>query len=160
MHAKGHFHHMKLPDEYVFEYCLVVYPLSFSGFRPCEISEQSVQYSKLHRCSPILVPRPSAVYASHMRMMLRYPINSATWLTLQSDMAQLMLYHLMGYTLETISDDDEEDEYRRVDDGVQIVREWSARKEWGDGEEWMESALCGLVRGDRSSFPLDCKASS
>jgi hypothetical protein len=71
-----------------------------------------------------------------------------------------MLFHLMGYTLETISDDDEEDEYRRADDGVQIVREWSARKEWGDGEGWLESALCGLVRGDRSSFLSDCEASS
>jgi hypothetical protein len=136
------------------EYCLVVYPLSFAAFHSCEISEQPVQYSKLHRCSHILVPRPSAVYASLMRMMLRYPKNL---IELRADIAQLILYHLMGHTLETVSDeDDEEDENKRADAAVQTVQEWSARKEWGNGEEWMGDALCGLVRGDRvMRFPPD-----
>jgi len=63
-------------------------------------------------------------------------------------MAMLDLYYLMGYTLETISDEaDEEDEDRRFDAAVKTIREWGLQKEWGEGEEWMEEALIGLVRG-------------
>lgn len=81
------------------KYYLVLYPLSFAVFRPCEISEKPVQYSKLHLRSQILVPRPSAVYASLIRMMLCCPTNSTTWDSLDVDLSQLVLYHLMGYTL-------------------------------------------------------------
>lgn len=155
MEAKGRSH---LIRRSAFNHRLVVYPLSFAAFRSCEISEQPVQYSKLHRCSHILVPRPSAVYASLMRMMRRYPTHSTNWSTLRAEMADLHLYHLLGYTLETISDeDDEEDENKRVDAAVETVREWSARKEWGDGEEWMESALCGFLRGDDRRIPSNCQ---
>jgi len=140
---------------------LVIYPLSFAAFRPCEIMEQPAQYSKLHLCARILVPRPSAVYASMLRMMRRYPTHSSTWMVLRADIAQLILYHLMGYTLETISEeDDEDDEDRRSDDAVEAIREWGLRKEWGEGEEWMEEALFGLMRGaDEIQFPPERRAS-
>lgn len=140
---------------------LVLYPLSFSAFRPCELLEQPVQYSNLRRCERILVPRPSAVYASLMRMMLRYPTNSTTWSVLRVDMSQLVLYHLLGYTLETISDEeDEEEENRRMDAAVETIRGWGTRKEWGEGEEWMEGVLSRLVRGGDMDFPPECRASS
>jgi hypothetical protein len=61
-----------------FDQHLVIYPLSFA-FRPCEITEQAAQYSELHLCSCILVPHPSAVYASLLRMMRRYPTYASTW---------------------------------------------------------------------------------
>jgi hypothetical protein len=53
---------------------------------------------------------------------------------------------LMGYALEIISDngDDEEDENVRMDATVRTVKEWSVRKEWGDEEEWADSSLCGF----------------
>ena len=134
---------------------LVLYPLSFATFRPCEILEQSAQYSNLRRCSRILVPRPSAVYASLMRMMLRYPTNSTTWSILHVDVSQLVLYHLLGYTLETISDEeDEEEENRRIDAAVDTIREW------GEGEKWMEDVLSHIVRGGDIEFPPECRASS
>lgn len=146
MEAKGRSHLLR---RLTFDYHLVVYPLSFAAFRHYELSEQPVKYSKLRRCSHILVPRPSAVYASLMRMMRRYPTNSSNWCTLRAEMADLHLYHLLGYTLETITDEeDEEDENKRVDAAVETIREWSARKEWGEGEEWMESALLGFLRGE------------
>jgi hypothetical protein len=146
--ANGRSHFIRQSVITPLEHRLVVYPLSFAGVRSCEISEQPAQYSKLHRCSHILVPRPSAVYASLLRIMLRYPPDSMTWSVLLADISLLMLYHLMGYTLETVSDDDEEDEDRRTEAALETVREWGVRKEWADGEVWMESALCGLVRGD------------
>ena len=146
MEAKGRSHLLR---KLTFDYCLVVYPLSFAAFRHYELSEQPVQYSRLHRCSHILVPRPSAVFASLMRMMRRHPTNSSNWCTLRAEMADLHLYHLLGYTLETINDEeDEEVENKRVDAAVETIREWSLRKEWGEGEEWMESALCGFLRGE------------
>jgi len=76
-------------------------------------------------------------------------------------MGQLVLYHLLGYTLETISDEeDEEDENRRIDAAVETIREWGMRKEWGEGEEWMEDALSQLVCGGELDFPPECRASS
>lgn len=154
MQAKGRSHFIRQSKITAFDHHLVVYPLSFAAFRSCELSEQPARYSELHRCSHILVPRPAAVYASLMRMMLRYPTNSTTWTILRGEVADLNLYHLLGYTLETVSDEeDEKDENKRVDAAVETVRGWSARREWADGEEWIGSELCGLLCGDRTCFP-------
>ena len=61
MRAKGR-HHLVRPSAMnpSFDQHLVIYPLSFAAFRACEITEQAAQYSELHLCSRILVPRPSA----------------------------------------------------------------------------------------------------
>ena len=61
--------------------------------------------------------------------MLGYPTNSAAGTALQADIAQLVLCHLMAYTLETISDKDG----------------WTTM----DKRE-MDSTLRDFVRGDRS----------
>jgi len=161
MRAKGHFYRIKqsamMP---ALDQHLVLYPLSFAASRPCEILEQPAQYSNLRCCSRILVPRPSAMYALLMRMMLQYPTNSTTWSVLEVDVTQLMLYHLLGYTLETISDEeDKEEENRRIDTAVDTIREWGMQKEWGE-EEWMEDVLSRLVRGRDIEFPPECRASS
>ena len=74
------------------------------------------------------------------------------------DVGQLVLYHLLGYTLETISD--EEDENRRIDAAVETIQEWGVQKEWGEGEEWMGDALSRLVCGSELEFPPECRASS
>ncbi len=79
---------MKLSDEYVFEYYLIIYPISFAVFRPCGAASAVFEAAPLLAHS--LVLRPSAVY--DMRTILRYPMNSVTWRTVQSDMSQLMLY--------------------------------------------------------------------
>jgi len=161
MRAKGRFYRIKqLATMPALNQHLVLYPLSFAAFRPCEILEQPAQYSNLRLCSRILVPRPSAVYASLMRMMLRYPTNSITWSVLEVDVSQLVLYHLLGYTLETISDEeDEEEENRRIDAAVDTIREWGRQEEWGE-EEWMEDVLSRVVRGGDIEFPPECRASS
>lgn len=126
---------------------LVIYPLSFAAFRPCEITEQAAQYSKVHLCSRILVPQPSAVYASLLRMMRRYPTYSSTRMVLRADVAMLIVYHLMGYTLETISDEDEEDEGRRSEAAAETIREWGVRKEWGKGRSGWKRRCLGLCVG-------------
>jgi len=69
----------------------------------------------------------------------------------------LIAYHLMGFTLEMMSDEiDEEDEDRRSEVAAETMREWGLQKEWGAGEEWLEEALFGLMRG---YFPPEPQAS-
>jgi hypothetical protein len=159
MQAKGRFHCLKRSaiaaalDQYI-----VLYPLSFAALSPSELSEELAQYSELYRCSHILVPHPSAVYASLMRMMLRYPPHSTIWSILQADMAELVLYHLMGYTLETLPSDDDSDaesgdENRRIDAAISTVREWGLRKERTEWEEWMGFALSSSIRGGPLCLP-------
>jgi hypothetical protein len=80
--------------------------------------------------------------------MRRYPTRSSTWTVLRADVAMLIAYHLMGFTLEMMSDEiDEEGEDRRSEVAAETIREWGLRKEWGLGEEWSEEALFGLMRG-------------
>ena len=74
------------------------------------------------------------MYTSLVRIILGYPTNSAIWTTLRADIAQLVLYHLMGYTSD--KGDDEVDECGRMDDAVRTVKEWSVRKEWRDDDEY------------------------
>jgi hypothetical protein len=78
-------------------------------------------------------------------------------------MAMLDFYYLMGYTLETISDEvNEEDEDRRFDAAVKTIREWRLQKEWGEWEErMMKETLIGLMRGvDEINFrPNERRAS-
>jgi len=49
-------------------------------------------------------------------MTLRYPTDSTTWSGLHVDLGQFVLYHLLGYTLEThsLSDEDNEESEDRV----------------------------------------------
>ena len=144
---------------------LVLYPLSFATFPPCEILEQPTQYSNLRLCSRILMLCPSVVYASLMHMMLWYLTNLTTWSVLQVDMSQLMLYHLLGYTLETISDEeDEEQENRCIDAAMDTIQAWGMQKEWGGGG-WRGGGVDGdmlfrLVRGRDIEFLPECRASS
>ncbi|KAI0245813.1 hypothetical protein BJV78DRAFT_1382097 [Lactifluus subvellereus] len=160
MQAKGRFHCLKRSAIAALDQYIVLYPLSFATLSLSELSEKPTQYSELYRCSHILVPHPSAVYASLMRMMLRYPPHSTIWSILQADIAELVLYHLMGYTLETLpsEDDDDgdaesEDEHRRIDVAISTIREWGLRKERTEWEEWMGFALSSSVRGGPLCLP-------
>jgi len=153
MSAKGRFFRIPPPITAT-ERHLVIYPLSFAELRSCEISEQQAQYSKLHCCTRILVPRPSAVYASLMRMILRYPAYSATRSTLEVELSQLILYHLLEHDLETVNAEEDEDEDKRVDTALQTIREWTVRKEWGEEEVWMERVLSRFFRGGGFRFDV------
>jgi len=124
-----------------------------------QILEQPAQYSNLRLCLHILVLCPSAMYALLMRMMLRYLTNSTTWSVLEGDVSQLVLHHLLGYTLETMSDEeDDEQENRRIDAAMDTIQEWGVQKEWG--EKWMEDVLSRIVRGGDIEFPPECRACS
>lgn len=144
---------------------IVLYPLSFSTLHPFELSETSSQYSESEHSSHILVPRPSAVYASLIRMVHLYPTHSSTSSILLSDLSELVTYHLLGYTLETLNYEDsgsdvDDDDARRLDAAISTIQQWTLQKEWAEGEEWMEIALSTLVRTGKLSIPPECTSTT
>jgi hypothetical protein len=65
----------------------------------------------------------------------------------------------LRYNLETIASEDDggdvksDDKIRRVDAATCKIQEWTSRKEWAEGEQWMDSALSSFVCGGRLRFP-------
>lgn len=127
MQAKGRFYCNKQSETIHLNQYIALYSLSFSTLYPFELSETPSQYSESHHSSHILVPRPSAVYASLIRMVHRYRTPLSTSCTLRSDLSELVLYHLLGYTLETLNDDDsgidvDDDDARRLDAAIFMIQ--------------------------------------
>ncbi|KDR77351.1 hypothetical protein GALMADRAFT_139336 [Galerina marginata CBS 339.88] len=130
---------------------LVLYPLSFSTLSFSEVTlEAPFHIQPSVRCTKIYVPPPPVLYASIIRMMLRYPRYCSTRTGLQSDLSELVDYHLLclegGYV------DSEDDELwedlqieQRISDAVFKVLHWD--QEWREGEEWIGDALAAVVRG-------------
>jgi hypothetical protein len=133
----------------------ILFPLSFSSFSAADLTSisSSTYLSSQHHSTPtILVPRPPAVYASILRMMLSYPRYCPTRTVLESDLSELIGYNL--YDLQDGFIDLRDDELweelevdRRIDDAVQIVKGWGCSGEWREGEEWMGDALAAVVEG-------------
>jgi len=165
MQAKGRFYCIKQSEMAFLNRYIALYPLSFSTLYPFEHSETSSQYSESDHSSHILVPRPSAVYASLIRMMHRYRTPLSTSSVLLSDLSELVIYHLLGYNLETLSYEDngsdtDDDDTGRLDTAISTIQEWTSRKEWAEGEEWMEIALSAYVRVGKLCFPPECTTPS
>lgn len=91
-------------------------------------------------------------------MMLRYPRRNPTRGTLETDLSELIGYHLYHLAGGYVDIDDEEkcEELgvdMRIDDAVQTVESWGWDRQWREGEEWMGDALASVVKG---SADLDC----
>ena len=131
----------------------MLYPLSFASLIRSElICAPHITSLPSPRCETILHPSPPAVFASILRMMLRYPRHCPTRRTLEADLSELIGYHL--YRLEDgyVDVDDEElcealEVDRRIADAVQIVKAWGWECRWREGEEWMGDALARVVQG-------------
>ena len=101
------------------------------------------------KCHDVLIPRPAAVYASLFRMMSKYPRYSRTRTSLESDLSELIGYHLLGLEDGYVSPEcwkDMEVE-RRVTDAISTIRQWGWDNEWRDNEEWIGDALVAVVDG-------------
>ncbi|KAJ7180718.1 hypothetical protein C8R46DRAFT_985746 [Mycena filopes] len=128
---------------------LIIYPQSFAALADCELETKPPSHTTSSRCSAVLVPTASAVYASILRLMLRYNESHPTMYELRSQVSELIGYHLLGMSDGYIQDD-EEWERRNVDgrisDAVHLVRSWGVDQVWRDGEEWMGDALAEVIR--------------
>lgn len=103
----------------------------------------------------VLVPRPSAVYASLMRLLYQCPRGNSTRSTLQSDLSQLIMHHLYGMS-DFVGDTEESNEIDwDVVGAMAAVKTWSLEGEWREGEEWMGDALSTVVigKGDLEWLP-------
>ncbi|KAF9068492.1 hypothetical protein BDP27DRAFT_1421850 [Rhodocollybia butyracea] len=75
---------------------IVIYPQSFATISDAELEETTPSHILSPCCSKVFVPTVPAIYASIMRMMLNYPQHSPTMYQLQSDLSELIGYHLLG----------------------------------------------------------------
>jgi hypothetical protein len=82
--------------------------------------------------------------------MLSYPRYCSTRTNLESDLSELIGYHLLGLENGYVDPDDNEsweglEICRRVADAVLSVRQWSWDWEWREDEEWIGDALASVV---------------
>ena len=131
---------------------LVLYPASFAGYSPTDLVPMP-RYTGLPHplCETVLVPSPPAVYASILRMMKAYARFDPVQIAIQSDLAQLVAYHLYGLDCGYVDMDDEElcddlEVDRRMEDAVRIIRSWRRTYFWG-ADDWIGDALEKIVSG-------------
>ncbi|GBE90121.1 hypothetical protein SCP_1801450 [Sparassis crispa] len=152
-YTQGHMHRLTPSSSVGLAQHLVLYPSSFASYIPSELSPApSLIPLASPLCKSILVPRQSAVYASILRMMQRYPRWSSTRSTLETHLSELIGYNLYDLQDGYVDVDDEEscqalEVDRRVEDAVEIVRGWNHTGVWRVGEEWMGDALAAVVKG-------------
>ncbi|KAJ7709222.1 hypothetical protein B0H16DRAFT_1822099 [Mycena metata] len=149
--ARGHSHRITHSIQSRRVQHLVIYPQSFATLGDSEFEEGPPSHLRSPRCAPVLVPTAPAVYASILRMMLQYDEFDPTTGVLQSQLSELIGYHLFELSDGYIdTGDDEEcarwDVDRRVSDAVCVVLAWGVDEVWRDGEEWMGDALAEVVR--------------
>ncbi|CDO78206.1 hypothetical protein BN946_scf184701.g4 [Trametes cinnabarina] len=135
---------------------LVLYPASMASYAPTdlELKPRSTNISE-PLCKTILVPKPPAVYASILRMMRSYTRYAPTRITLESQLSELIGYHLYGLEGGYVDTDDDElceelavDE--RVEDAVRTVDEWRATGQLRDEDGWIAETLADIVSGRRT----------
>lgn len=111
------------------------------------------------RCAAVSVPRPSAVYASLVRMISHCPQHSRIRTSLQSELSELIGYNLLHLEDGFVGQDDDGAWQdlginERITNAVNLVRQWTCAGEWREDEEWIGDALVALVQGcDISCLP-------
>lgn len=147
----GHFHRLTRYTSSARVQHFVIYPQSFATLFDSELETMKPSHTTSSRCSTVLVPTAPAVYASLLRMMLRYDQFDPTMPELHSQLSELIGYHLLGL-LDGHVDGDDDDEWERwnvdgrIVDAVHRVRSWGVDQVWRDGEEWIGDALAEVVR--------------
>lgn len=142
---------------------MVLYPISFSTLSRTELEEKKPYHIDPSLCLFILVPSEPSVYASILRMMLRYPRYGSTRTILASDLSELIGYHLMdlqGGFVDPYDDAQWEilEVDRRIRDAIATVRRWNEDSVWREGEEWIGDALVKVVSGAGKIEDLPCKS--
>ncbi|OCH91387.1 hypothetical protein OBBRIDRAFT_728815 [Obba rivulosa] len=152
-YTKGVMHRLTRSTSLADAQHLVIFPYSLASYAPYELSP-APRLSSLSSplCTTVLVPRPSAVYASILRMMVSYPRWSPTRTVLGSDLSELIGYNLYDLQDGYVDADDEElcEELgidHRVEEAVEMARQWGRAGEWRPEEEWMGDALAAVIGG-------------
>ena len=131
---------------------IALYPSSFAPFISSDLNLGNSYTHEAFSGIPIpqtaiLIPKPPAVFTSILRLLTRYPRDSATRSALLADLSQLIMYYLYkmdGFIDESGSSDDDDD---TVANAVRVVRSWRLGFEWKQDEEWIGEALEAVVSG-------------
>ncbi|EPQ55148.1 hypothetical protein GLOTRDRAFT_121418 [Gloeophyllum trabeum ATCC 11539] len=131
--------------------CLHLMPAPLPGYTEDDLEPAPLDGTSL----TMYVPRPSAVYAGILRMMLKYPRWCAEQYKLQADLELLVYYNMLGPEKMSAGYELEEREMdRRGMEAAEPVRGWGREGQWREGEEWMEDALVGIVTGEKDITSL------
>ncbi|KAL7279983.1 hypothetical protein ACG7TL_006394 [Trametes sanguinea] len=135
---------------------IVLYPASIASYAPTELELQPRLTSLSHPlCRTVLVPKPPAVYASTLRMMRSYNRYAPTRIALESQLSELIGYHLYGLEGGYVNPDDDDlcEELgvdQRVEAAAHIVEEWRTTDQLRDEDGWVADALADIVSGKRT----------
>ncbi|KAL1762251.1 hypothetical protein FB107DRAFT_199389 [Schizophyllum commune] len=131
--------------------CIHLVPASLPGYTEDELEPTPLDGTT----ATLYVPRPSAVYAGILRMMLKYRKFCSERYKLQSDLELLVYYNLLGLKKMSAGDDIEDSEFeKRSEEAAERIRGWGRAGQWREGEEWMEDALVGIVKGEKDMATL------
>ncbi|KAL1706096.1 hypothetical protein EV121DRAFT_269363 [Schizophyllum commune] len=131
--------------------CIHLVPASLPGYTEDELEPTPLDGTT----ATLYVPRPSAVYAGILRMMLKYRKFCSERYKLQSDLELLVYYNLLGLEKMSAGDDIEDSEFeQRSEEAAERIRGWGRAGQWREGEEWMEDALIGIVKGEKDLATL------
>lgn len=140
-HLKGKFHRITVGTESWDLQQIALYPLSFSTLSMSELTEEPpMRLYPSQRCPKILIPRPSAVYASFIRLASQYIPSHPMWINLLSEISQLIGYHLYELSQGFVDIDDDKvweelEMDKRLEKAYLIVIGWGCDGEWRKGEE-------------------------
>jgi hypothetical protein len=152
-HLKGKFHRITVGTESWDLQQIALYPLSFSTLSMSELTEEPPMHpSPSLRCPKILVPRPSVVYASLIRLTSQYSPSDLMWINLLSEISQLIGYHLYELSGGFVDGNDDKlweelEVDKRLEKAYFIVISWGCDGEWRKGEEWIGDVLAANTRG-------------
>ncbi|OSC97832.1 hypothetical protein PYCCODRAFT_1454694 [Trametes coccinea BRFM310] len=134
----------------------VLYPASIASYTPDEL-EFEPRYTNTSEtlCKTILVPKPPAVYASVLRMMRSYTRYAPTRIMLESQLSELIGYHLYGLEGGYVDTDDDDlceelEVDERVEGAVRTVEEWRTSGQLRDEDGWIADTLADIVSGRRT----------
>ena len=154
-HTKGLYHRISKSTSPAFTQHIVLYPASFFilDLSRCRLSDSVISFGqeKHLQCTQYLVPPPQAVYSSLIRMMQRYPSWGATRTCLNSELQELIDYHLLQVESGYVDRDDDElvqslDLDGRTARALEDVHSWA----WADDERWIPDALSAILLGSGS----------
>lgn len=133
---------------------LVLYPASFVSLNPEELyTATSIHFGRSLSTIKVLVPRPSAVYGWILRMMLKYPRYCSVRTVLDSDLSELVSYHLLDVQEGYVNPDENPELWEelrmegRMSSACEVVKQWTQNREWRDGEEGFGELLEGVISG-------------
>lgn len=163
IHTKATHHRLTRSSSPAFSQHFALFPASFASLNPEELyTSAPLHHLPSSSTTKILVPRPSAVYGWLLRTILKYPKACSVRTNLNSDLMELVDYHLLGVQEGYVNPDENPELWealnmdKRIADALDVISQWTQNKEWREGEEWFGDALGAIVSDEENIDRLPC----